>query len=266
MTGELFDIRARALRRDRAFRSGPALFLYERAFSDILERLSLVRRSFTSALLIGSPDACWPERLAEVAGRAVAVDPGPEFAAAAGGREVVEDRIDLNPGSFDLIVAVGTLDSVNDLPGALLRLRFLLKPDSLLIGAMAGGETLPGLRLAMRAADSVMGFASPHVHPRIEPAGLAQLLASAGFSMPVVDVERLQVAYGGFRQLVADLRGMGATNVLKARSRSPLTRAALAAAEREFEKGSPGPRPVERFELLHFAAWSSPDQPRPGDG
>ena len=168
---------------------------------------------------------------------------------------VVEDELDLDPGRFDLAVAIGALDSVNDLPGALLRLRFVLNPDSLLIGAMSGGNTLPRLRQAMRAADAAMGAASPHVHPRIEPAALAQLLGSAGFAMPVVDVDRVAVAYRGFDQLVGDLRGMGATNILNSRSPEPLTRAARAAADADFNPG-PHERTTETFELLHFAAWT----------
>lgn len=253
---ELFDMRLRAIRRDRACRSGPVLFLYERAFAEILERLSEISRNFASALLIGCPDPQWPDRLARCAGSVTAVDPGALFAKAAQGRQAIDEVIELKPESFDLIVAVGTLDTANDLPGVLLRLRFALKPDSLLIGVIAGGDTLPRLRQAMRAADAVTGAASPHVHPRIEPAALAQLLSAAGLAMPVVDVERVRVAYRGLRQLVGDLRGMGATNILKTRGYSPLGRAALAAAERDFAEGSEDGRTVERFEILHFAAWS----------
>lgn len=255
---DLFDMRLRALRRDRACRSGAVLFLHERAFAEILERLTDINRSFASALLIGCPDPGWPARLAQLAGSVTAVDPGALFARAAQGEQAVEDSLDLQPGSFDLIVAAGTLDTVNDLPGALLRLRFALKPDSLLIGAIAGGGTLPRLRQAMRAADSVSAAASPHVHPRVEPGALAQLLQSAGLAMPVVDVERITVAYRSFRQLVGDLRGMGATNILNARSRVPLGRAALAAAERAFADDFGDGPTTELFELLHFAAWSQP--------
>jgi hypothetical protein len=265
VTGELFDVDLRRNRRDRAFRGGAALFLNERAFSEILERLAEIRRSFSSALLIGCPDPEWPRRLSEMADQVTVLDPGRAFAHAAGATEIVEDSLDLEPGSFDLVVAIGTLDTVNDLPGALLRLRFLLKPDSLLIGAISGGETLPRLRQAMRAADAVMGVASPHVHPRIEPAALAQLLGSAGFAMPVVDVDRVRVTYRDLRQLVDDLRGMGATNILNARSRRPLTRAALAAAEADFRSGS-DERTAETFEILNFAAWTpaDPDPARNG--
>jgi hypothetical protein len=253
---ELFDIRIRALRRDRAHRTGPVLFLHERAFEDILDRLSLVRRDFSSALLIGVPDPSWPERLAQFAGAVTTADPGPEFARAAGGARIVEDSLDYEPGSFDLVVAIGTLDTVNDLSGALLRLRFALKPDSLLIGAVSGGETLPRLRQAMHAADSVMGAASPRVHPRIEPSALAQLLGSAGFTMPVVDVDRVRVSYREFRRLVGDLRGMGATNIMSARSRRPLTRQAIAAARMVFEADPNHSAAAEMFELLHFSAWT----------
>jgi NADH dehydrogenase [ubiquinone] 1 alpha subcomplex assembly factor 5 len=253
---DLFDMDARAARRDRACRTGPVLFLYERAFTDILDRLATVRRGFSSTLLIGAPDRRWPDMLAQFADRVTVVDPGSEFAKAGGGLQVTEDKIDLEPTSFDLIVAAGTLDTVNDLPQALLRLRLLLRPDSLLIGVMAGGETLPSLRQAMRSADMAMGSASPHVHPRVEPAALGQLLSSAGFAMPVVDIDRVSVAYRHLRALVADLRGMGATNILTARPRAGLTRAALAAAEENFGNDAVESRTIEQFELLHFAAWT----------
>jgi len=259
---QLFDARLRATRRDRAFRSGPVLFLYERAFSDIVERLEPIARDFASALLIGAPDPEWPQRLAKVAGKVAVLDPGKQFASAAGGSIVSEEAIDLEPGSFDLCVAIGTLDTVNDLTGALLRLRLLLKPDSLLIGAIPGGETLPRLRHAMRAADALTGAATPHIHPRIEPAALAQLLTTAGFAMPVVDVDRVQVAYRDFRRLLSDLRGMGVTNVLASRSRTPLSRKAFAVASEAFADSADA-RTVETFEILHFAAWTPADL-RPG--
>ena len=249
-------MQARASRRDRAFRSGPVLFLHNRAYDEIIDRMGDIKHRFSSALLIGAADRQWADRVAEIAGSVTVIDPGAAFARASDGIQAIEDQLELEPGSFGLCIAIGTLDTVNDLPQALLRIRFLLKPDSLLIGAMSGGNTLPRLRQAIRAADAVTGAASPHVHPRVEPSALAQLLSDAGFAMPVVDVERVTAAYRSFGRLVEDLRGMGATNILTARPRRPLTRAALAAAELEFESGAVDGRTVETFELLHFAAWT----------
>jgi hypothetical protein len=224
----------RALRRDRAFRTGPELFLHERAFKDCLERLALIRRRFSSALLLGCPNPHWPDRLKELVESVDAADPGPLFAAAVGGTCVVEDQWSSQERSYDLILSIGTLDTVNDLPAALRRLRASLAKDSLLIGAMAGGDTLPQLRLAMHAADQAAGGSSPHVHPRIEAAALSPLLTACGFLMQVVDVDRVQLSYETLGSLVADLRSIGATSILNTRSRKPLMRDAKAAAETAF--------------------------------
>lgn len=256
MPPELFDMELRARRRDRAFRHGAELFLYDRAFDDCLDRLGLVRRRFRSALLIGCPDGDWPERLAEFADTVEALDPGPCFARAVGAAPVIEDQLTPAPGRYDLCVAAMTLDTVNDLPQALARIRGSLGLDGLLLGAVSGGETLPQLRLAMRAADQAQGVAVPHVHPRIEASALATLLSAAGFGNPVVDVDRVQVSYASLSRLVGDLRAMGATNVLTQRSRRPLSKAAWRAAADAFSAAAVDGRTVETFEILHFAAWT----------
>lgn len=253
---EIFDMELRALRRDRAFRAGPELFLYDRAFEDCLDRLALIHRQFRSALLLGCPDPGWHDRLERFVEAVEVADPGPLFAEAAGGRCIVEDQGDPPARAYDLIVAIGTLDTVNDLPRALRLLRSSLKPDSLLIGAVAGGDGLPRLRLAMHAADQLLGASSPHVHPRIEAASLAPLLTACGFVMPVVDVDRVQASYESLARLVADLRRMGATSILNRRSRQPLLRHARAAAAAAFRSAGDASRTVETFEILHFAAWT----------
>ncbi len=255
---DLFDMKLRAARRDRAARSGIELFLYERAFEDCLDRLSLVQRKFQRALLVGCPDPDWPGRLQAFAEHVDVSDPGPAFARAAKGEVVDEDNWALAPSTYDLVLAIGTLDTVNDLPRALIAFRLAMTPESLFLGALSGGDTLPQLRAAMRDADVVTGVASPHVHPRIEASALAPLLARSGFLDAVVDVDRLQVSYPSFERLVADLRGMGTTNLLGQRSRQPLSRAASAAASATFARAGDGERTTETFEILHFACWSPP--------
>ncbi|HEY8591595.1 MAG TPA: SAM-dependent methyltransferase [Sphingomicrobium sp.] len=252
---DLFDNHLRALRRDRAARLGTELFLFDRVFEDCLERIALMDQRFESALLIGCPDPTWPERLKLVAERVDVRDPAPLFAAEAGGSDIQEDRWEPLPTSCDLVVAIGTLDTVNDLPVALRLIGHGMKPGALFIGAVAGGDTLPQLRGAMRAADALGGGAAAHVHPRIEPAALAPLLESAGFIKPVVDVDRVQLSYRSMAQLVGDLRRMGATNVLTSRSPS-LTRAQAHAAAQAFSEAGNGERTKETIEVLHFVAWT----------
>lgn len=243
------------MRRDRAARTGPEMFLFERAFADCLERLSLMGQ-FERALLIGCPDPEWPSRMALVATAVDVREPGALFAAEAGGFSIVEDAWEPPQQAYDLVLAIGTLDTVNDLSLALRLVRYAMFPEGLFIGALSGGDTLPQLRAAMRAADAVSGGATPHVHPRIEPSALSPLLADAGFVQPVVDVDRVQASYGSLGRLVEDLRGMGATNVLRERSPA-LSRAQYSAAERAFAEAGDGERTTETFEIIHFAAWSA---------
>jgi len=252
---DLFDMKLRALRRDRAARIGPEFFLFERVFDDCLERIALMDRRFDRALLIGCPDPGWPERLRAVAEAVDARDPGPSLAKAVGGATIVEDAWGSDEGVYDLVLAIGTLETVNDLPLALRLVRHAMRPGGLLIGAVAGGDTLPQLRTAMLAADMALGAAAPHVHPRIEASALAPLLADAGFQGPVVDIDRVQVSYPSLDRLVADLRAMGATNILRSRGQ-PVTRQQRDAAARAFASGGDGSNIVETFELLHFAAWN----------
>jgi hypothetical protein len=258
----LFDMELRALRRDRAARIGPQLFLFDRTFDDCLERIALVQRRFERALLLGCPDPAWAGRLRELASEIEVRDPGRLFAEAAAGGPIVEDVWAPSSARYDLVVAIGTLDTVNDLPRGLRMLCTAMRPQSLLIGAISGGDTLPQLRNTMRAADQVTGTASAHVHPRIEASALAPLLSSAGFTDPVVDVDRVQVAYASLARLVSDLRAMAATNVLTARSRRPLLRSALAAAKEAFARAGVGGRTTEIFEILHFAAWTGTAMPK----
>lgn len=251
----LFDMKIRAMRRDRAARSGIELFLYERAFEDCLDRLAMVRRRFDHALLIGCPDPGWPERLRNFAANVAVRDPGQLFADRARGGVLIEDAWEPAEGAYDLVVAIGTLDTANDLSLALRLIRYAVRDDALFLSALSGGDTLTQLRSAMRAADQILGAAAPHVHPRIEASALAPLLLDAGFADPVVDVDRVAVSYQSLTQLIGDLRAMGATNILAARPRF-VGKSARAAAIRAFAEAGDGSRTIEAFEILHFAAWS----------
>jgi hypothetical protein len=241
---ELFDMHLRALRRDRSLRGGAELFLFERAFDDCLERIGLMNRRFERALLDGWADPDWGDRLRSVAATVEQQD-----------FRLVEDAWEPPAQTYDLVLSIGTLDTVNDLALALRLIHYAMAPDALFIGALSGGETLPQLRAAMRAADAVSGVAAPRVHPRIEPSALSPLLADAGFVRPVVDVDRVEVSYASLQRLVTDLRAMGATNILTGRG-PPLGRPARDAAARAFTDAGQSGRTTETFELLHFAAWT----------
>jgi SAM-dependent methyltransferase len=262
-----FDRRLRRLRRDRAAAAGDdgADYLLRQAADEILERLDLVTRQFSRALDLGTGRGYLADRLRQRGLEVTQLDAGVRFAAAAGGVLGDEDRLPMGEGAFDLVVSVGALDTVNDLPGALLLARRALRPDGLFLAAFAAAGSLPRLRAAMAAADEAEGGAAPRIHPQIDVRAAGDLLQRAGFALPVVDSESVEVRYAGLPSLVADLRAMGATNILASRSRKPLGRRGYAAAIAAFAAGAESDGKIrERFEILHLSGWApSPDQPQP---
>jgi SAM-dependent methyltransferase len=261
-----FDRHLRRLRRDRAAAGeAGADYLIERAADELLARLDLVTRRFARALDVGTGRGYLARRLRDRGLAVVQLDAGSRFARATAGVQGDEDRLPFADGAFDLVVSAGALDAVNDLPGALLLARRALRPDGLFLAALAGAGSLPRLRAAMAAADEAEGAAAPRIHPQIDVRAAGDLLQRAGFALPVADCERVEVRYSGLASLVADLRAMGATNILAARSRQPLGRLGYAAAAAAFAaEAEPDGKTRERFEILHLSGWApSPDQPQP---
>lgn len=248
---EIFDRqRRRALRERAACRMSTTHFLWDILAEDLSDRINCTTHQFERALLLGP-----------LANQAKAILGGKAS-------ELVtlsfadEDRLGIDPGSFDLIISAGTLDSVNDLPGALVQIRRALRPDGLFLGAMFGAGTLSSLKKAMLLADG--DRASAHVHPQVQLQIAADLLARAGFTMQVADKVETNVHYRDWRTLIADLRDAGIGNCM-AGPRPYLGRAYSDRLDEAWSALQNGDGKVrERFEFLHLSGWApSPSQPKP---
>jgi hypothetical protein len=137
----------------------------------------------------------------------------------------------------------------------------------LFLAALIGGETLTELRQSFAAAESeIDGGVSPRVAPFADLRDLGALLQRAGFALPVTDVDRVTVRYDSVFALMHDLRGMGATNALIDRRRTPLKRATLMRmAEIYAERfGDDDGRLPATFEIVWLSGWAPhPSQPQP---
>ncbi|KAM8774539.1 arginine-hydroxylase NDUFAF5, mitochondrial isoform 4-T4 [Rhynchonycteris naso] len=157
---------------------------------------------------------------------------------------------------------------VNDLPGALEQIRYVLKPDGVFIGAMFGGDTLYELRCSLQLAETERegGFA-PHVSPFTAVSDLGHLLGRAGFNTLTVDTDEIQVNYPGMFELMEDLQGMGESNC--AWNRKPLlhrdTMLAAAAIYREMYRNEDGSVPAT-YQIYYMIGWKYHDsQARPAE-
>jgi SAM-dependent methyltransferase len=258
----LFDRALQRRRLARALAIAPAAFLLDFAGEELSVRLTAVNRVFARIADIGTPGPQFADRLGKTAPDAAVfrLSPLPALVGAAPILGFVgdEEALAFREETFDLAVSALALHNVNDLPGCLVQIRRILKPDGLFLACLLGGRTLTELRTSLAAAEAeIDGGASPRVAPFADIRDLGSLMQRTGFALPVIDLEALTVRYSSMFALIADLRAMGAGNALFERRRVPLKRRMLQrAAEIYAERfADPDGKVRATFELLFLSGW-----------
>jgi len=267
----IFDRQLHARRRARAAVSfGDYSFLKKLAAEDIALRLSAINRDFPNVLDLGAHNGLTGRALmadqlvAPRLGKITTTDISPAFSP---DQVVDEEALPFAEQSFDLVVSALSLHWVNDLPGALIQIRRVLKPDGLFIGTVLGGRTLTELRQSLLSAEAeIRGGAANRVSPYLDVIDGAGLMQRAGFAMPVADNDARTVRYAHPLRLMRDLRGMGETAAFADRSAPPLTRGILMRAMETYAQrfSDADGRVRATFEFVTLSGWApSPDQPKP---
>ncbi|HEY7243842.1 MAG TPA: methyltransferase domain-containing protein [Xanthobacteraceae bacterium] len=261
----IFDQSQLAVHRQRAAKLGPSTFLLERAAQELSERLATLLRRFDRALDLGTPGDAVRRELVRSGKVDTVFSAGPCEVHPDGTLEdsngiiANQEMLPFREGSLDLVVSVLSLQFVDDLPGALVQIRRALKPDGLLLAALAGGDTLTELRQCFAAAEiETRGGASPRVIPFLGVREAGALLQRAGFALPVADVDRVTVRYASAIALMHDLRAMGATNPLVERSRRFLKRTTLERLVQTYADRfcDPDKRIRATFETIWLCGWA----------
>lgn len=240
-------------------------FLLEWAGKQIVESISMVNRDFSKILQIGAKAA--------ITENAVCID----ITAQPTGRDMGvfvqgdEEMLPFAENSFDLVLSNLNLHSVNDLPGTLVQIRRILKPDGLFLASMFGGETLHELRESLTQAElSLKNGASPRIFPFADKQQMGALLQRAGFALPVIDSDIVTATYDNMFKLLHDLRGMGEGNIIAARSKVNPGKAFFMEAARHYQEhfAEEDGRIPASFEVIFLSGWSphsSQQQPlKPG--
>ena len=250
----IFDRQAYRARRIRAASGGSDLILIEDTAAQAALRISAINRRFSRGLDLHSRPYAFAalQALADSWVRTGNFSDSPSA--------ITDDEwLPFADESFDLVTSILSLHAVNDLPGTLIQIRRLLKPDGLFMAAMFGGETLRELRLAFAAAEeTTLGGASPRVAPFADVRDVGSLLQRAGFALPVADVERTVIRYRDLSRLFADLRAIGETNVLADRRKEALSKRTLAALFQEYESrfSDSEKRLPATFEIVFLTGWA----------
>ncbi len=171
------------------------------------------------------------------------------------------DRLPLAPARFDLVFSNAAIQWSADPAAALAEMHRVLRPGGLLMFSSFGPDTLQELRAAWAVVDG-----RPHVHRFIDMHDYGDMLVAAGFADPVMDVERLTLTYREVRDLLRDLKAIGANNAAEGRARGLTGKARLAAFAAAYERfrNAEGRLPAS-YEVIYGHAWGA-EQRRAEDG
>ena len=161
--------------------------------------------------------------------------------------------------SVDLIVSNATLQWCNDLDGTFREWLRVLRPGGLLMFTSFGPDTLMELRAAWAEVDGHV-----HVSPFADMHEVGDGLVRAHFADPVMDAERLTVTYAQVRDLMRDLKVVGASNAAVARPRGLTGPRRLAAVEAAYEVYRRDGRLPATYEVVYGHAWAPVQRPVEG--
>lgn len=171
-------------------------------------------------------------------------------------------RLPLANGTVDLVTASMLLHWCADPLAVFGEVRRILRYPGLFLFSTLGPDSLHELRSAWSGVDDhshTLSFADMH--------NIGDALVRSGFIEPVVECEHLTVTYRDIRQLITDLRAVGARDLSTGRRRSltPPGRWNAMLDAYEQRRNADGVLPVT-IEVIYGHAWTSENRRDPNSG
>lgn len=166
----------------------------------------------------------------------------------------------IRDASVDLVFSNLTLQWC-DLDRAFAECRRVLRTDGLLIFSSLGPDTLCELRAAFAEVDD-----EPHVNDFIDMHDVGDALIRAGFHSPVMQSDRLTLTYDRLRDVLSDLRGIGAVNQNSNRRRAMSARRTFEALQVAYEACRRDGVLPATYEVVYGHAFKPTQRARPQDG
>lgn len=175
------------------------------------------------------------------------------------------ESLPLAGGSVDLVFSSLMLQWCPDPARAFAEIRRILRPGGLFLFSSLGPATLQELRECWEEAGDadvihVNGFHDMHL--------VGDALLQAGFADPVMEMDALILTYDRARDLMRELKKLGARNVTAGRRRSLTGRRRMEQVTAAYEKRRVDGRLPATYEVVYGHAWvaDAPTQQRAADG
>ncbi len=166
----------------------------------------------------------------------------------------------LTKESFDLIFSNGMLQWCTDIRQVLRECHRLLSPSGLLLFSTFGPDTLKEIRACWQSIDT-----QPHTLSFADMHDYGDALLALDFQDPVMDCEHLTISYPNPRQLLSDLKKLGAHNLHEQRARGLQGKTRFQNFLKQYEayKTLEGFFPAT-YEIIYGLAWKSRDASKKG--
>ena len=165
-------------------------------------------------------------------------------------------RLPLGPASVDLVFSSLVLQWCEPLEQALAEVRRVLKPGGFFAFSTFGPDTLKELRAAWAEVDSLT-----HVNRFLDMHDVGDAVARSGLAEPVLDADRIELAYPDTLALMRDLKAIGAHNVTAGRPRTLLGAARLRRMSEAYEAFRRGDALPATYEVIYGASWGAAGRP-----
>ena len=258
----IFNNRIHKLRRQRAFKNWNNFsYLKKISTERIYERLFEVKRDFNLGLELGSHygELGHLLRKKKKINTLIQTDFIYEYCKQSTANNFNSLLIDFNKlpvkkNKFDIIVSTFFIHWIEDIPNLLKNLKNIMQPDSLIIMNFFGGKTLSELQNQLIDLEiRFYGGASPRIIPFIDIRSAGILIQNAGFRMPVIDSEIINITHSNLSALFQDLRGMGQTNCMSS-VKIPLRKKITTLLEKKLINKK---KINTTFELITVTAWNN---------
>ena len=153
-------------------------------------------------------------------------------------------------GSVGLVWSNLALQWCNDLPATFVELQRVLQVDGLLMFSSFGVDTLKELRAAFHDVDGynhLSRFADMH--------DIGDMLVAAGFTDPVMEMEKITLTYSDVRAVMQDLKSIGAHNATAGRAPGMMGKAAWQRVTENYEQLRCDGKLPATFEIIYGHAW-----------
>ncbi|KAG1682792.1 Malonyl-[acyl-carrier protein] O-methyltransferase [Nymphon striatum] len=160
------------------------------------------------------------------------------------------EKLPFKSESMDLIISSLMLQWSNNLTETFSGFHSTLAPNGLLLFASFGPDTLKEIKQSWSAVDN-----TPHTSEFADMHEIGDALLQSGFIDPVTDMETITMTYANVRQVMRDIKKIGATNSHSDRQKGLMGKDKLKAFEAAYEQLTPDGLYPATWEIVYGHAW-----------